>query len=447
MKNNVSVSSALDASISKNTKLLFVYRILNMGVSFSFVPLLIGYLDSKIYGVWLTILSITSWIGLFDIGIGNGLRNRLAENLSTGDIDTAKKHISTAFALLGTISAAAFILISLAAPFFAWHKVFNIDQETEKHLAIVVVVMVFSFIVNFLFTITNSIAYARQEASFAALKQLMFNVVLLTGSGLLVIGPRPGSLLKLSLVYAAAMVMVTAASTYMLFRRHYDLIPALSDISIRGSKDMMTLGGRFFLIQITSLIIFGTNNIIIAQVVGPREVTTYNITYNVLAVVLFLHSIIITPLWSGFTEAYVNGNFSWIKNKLKQLNRVTLILLLVILCIVAMFKIILKLWLNDISFYNFPLIAGLAFYVWTMIISGNYAYLLNGTGKISVTLIVCVFVALVNIPLAIFLSKYFNLGAFGVVLANIICLLPSVILGKIQTGLIIDKKASGLWNR
>ena len=446
MKNNMSDSSSLDASISKNTKLLFVYRILNMGISFLFVPLLIGYLDSKIYGVWLTILSITSWIGLFDIGIGNGLRNRLAENLSTGDIDAAKKHISTAFALLGTISIAAFILISLSTPFLAWHKVFNIGQDTEQHLAIVVVAMVFSFIVNFLFTITNSIAYARQESSFAALKQLMFNVALLAGTGLIVMGPRPGSLLKLSLVYTASMVLVTIASTYMLFRRHCDLIPAFSDISIRGSRDMMILGGRFFIIQITSLIIFSTNNIIIAQVAGPQEVTKYNITYNVLAVVLFLHSIIITPLWSGFTEAYANGNLSWIKNKLKQLNRVSLLLLLVILFIVAMFKIILKLWLDDISLYDFPLLTVIACYVWLIIFIGNYSYFLNGCGKISLSLLISIGIAIINIPLAITLATYFKLGVVGVVLANIICMLPGVVLGPLQVYFILNKKATGIWN-
>ena len=51
-------------------------------VQFLLVPVTLGCLNQYEYGIWLTINSILVWIDSFDIGLGNGLRNNLAESLA-----------------------------------------------------------------------------------------------------------------------------------------------------------------------------------------------------------------------------------------------------------------------------------------------------------------------------------------------------------------------------
>jgi len=51
-------------------------------ISFLLIPLTLDYLNPYEYGIWLTLNSVLSWVYLFDIGLGNGLRNRLAEALA-----------------------------------------------------------------------------------------------------------------------------------------------------------------------------------------------------------------------------------------------------------------------------------------------------------------------------------------------------------------------------
>src|SRR5919202_3982979 len=77
-----------------------------MLTSLMLVPLTIDYLSKDAYGTWLTISSIVTMIAFFDIGIGNGLRNKLSEALSNRNIILARTYISTAYLVFGLLQLA-----------------------------------------------------------------------------------------------------------------------------------------------------------------------------------------------------------------------------------------------------------------------------------------------------------------------------------------------------
>ncbi|MDE7189740.1 MAG: hypothetical protein K2N96_06305, partial [Muribaculaceae bacterium] len=51
------------------------------------VPVTLGYLNPYEYGIWLTLNSMLMWINSFDIGLGNGMRNKLAEAIAQNNKD------------------------------------------------------------------------------------------------------------------------------------------------------------------------------------------------------------------------------------------------------------------------------------------------------------------------------------------------------------------------
>jgi len=59
-----------------------VYKAVAMAASFLAIPLMIRYLGQEQFGVWSTLLTVMSWIVFFDLGVGNGLRNKVAEALA-----------------------------------------------------------------------------------------------------------------------------------------------------------------------------------------------------------------------------------------------------------------------------------------------------------------------------------------------------------------------------
>ena len=65
-----------------NVVLLFFLKGWSGVIQFLLVPLTLLCLDEYEYGIWLLVNSILVWIDSFDIGLGNGLRNKIAEYIA-----------------------------------------------------------------------------------------------------------------------------------------------------------------------------------------------------------------------------------------------------------------------------------------------------------------------------------------------------------------------------
>ena len=59
------------------------------------VPLTINYVNPNQYGIWLTLSSIIGWVAFFDLGLGNGFRNKFAEAKAQNNRLLARELLST----------------------------------------------------------------------------------------------------------------------------------------------------------------------------------------------------------------------------------------------------------------------------------------------------------------------------------------------------------------
>ncbi len=87
----------------KNIAASFLIKGISILISPVLVPLTIDYINPTQYGIWLTLSSIVAWFSFFDMGFGNGMRNRFAEAKANGDMLKARAYVSTTYAVLGLI--------------------------------------------------------------------------------------------------------------------------------------------------------------------------------------------------------------------------------------------------------------------------------------------------------------------------------------------------------
>jgi hypothetical protein len=55
--------------------------------------------------------------------------------------------------------------------------------------------------------------------------------------------------------------------------------------------------------------------------------------------------------------------------------------------------------------------------------------------------------ALINIPLSIYIAKSLDFGVVGVMISTIICIAPGIVFSRIQFKKIISETAKGIWNQ
>lgn len=435
-----SLDSAIRTEVVKRHILLsYLYKGLAIGLSYILIPLTISYLDVERYGVWMTLLSIMSWVTFFDLGLGSGLRNRLTEALASGDTELGRVYVSTAYVAISFVALGFFVVLMSVLPFAPWNRIFNTSLVTNRELSMVVFVVGLFFLLNFILSLCSSVFYAYQQASLANLRQLLLSLFALVGIFLLV-RYTSGSLLYLSIAYGLSMFLASSVLTYYFYNKHREVMPSLKYVDWHRTKDISTLGVKFFIIQGAALVIFTTDNMIITQILSPAEVTPYNVVLKLFSIVTMAHTIIVTPLWSAYTEAYAKGDLEWIRQTLKKLNLLMVPIVIAVLLLVVFARDIINIWVGPVVEFSrlFALFMG----IYAVIFSWNniYAYFINGIGKVKLQMYSSIIGAFINIPLSVYFAQHLHMGISGVILGSVVSLSLFAIIGPIQTYYILGRK-------
>lgn len=417
---------------------------LSIIVGFILVPLTLNYLDPVKYGIWITLTSIIGWFGFFDIGLGNGLRNKLAEAIATNDQYLARIYISTTYALLIIILGMVIILFSIINQFLDWTRILNAPAELKNELSVLVLIVFALFLIQLILKIIGNILMADQRPAlnnFLNPLANFFSLILI----FIITKVSSGSLLLLGIIISSTPVIVYSTATLYIFKYEYKKYsPSIKHIKFIYSKALLGLGSKFFIIQIAAILLYQTNNIIISHILGPEQVTPYNIAFRYFSLLMMIFSIILTPYWSAFTDAWVKKELYWIKGIMKKLNLLWILFLLLSIIMLAGSKWIYHFWIGDKVTIPFSISALVA--AWVVLNSWNniYSFFLNGVSKIKMQLYLGIFAALFNVPLAILGGKQF--GIVGILLANIVVLIFGTFLYPMQYRKIINGTAKGIMN-
>ena len=423
----------------KNIVTLLALKGAGVIVSLILLPLTIHYVNATQYGIWLTITSLISWMTFFDIGLGNGLKNKLAAALTSGDISAAKIYVSTTYAVMIVIAAGLLLLFLSFGSLIPWEKVLNINTGTGINFRLLVNLLFGIFCIQFVVQILTVVLTANQQpakTAYLSLTGQILMVILIFG---LIHLNRP-SLLYLSLTMASVPVVVLMIGSFIFYRGSYKSIaPHYNYINLKYASSLLSTGGAFFVIQIGALVLFETDNIVIAQIFGPAQVTTFNIAYKLFSIILTLFAIVITPFWSAFTEAYVKHDMPWMQKTIRKLNKFWLQLSILTIFILVLSPLLFRFWFGSTVAIPFGLSAVMSlytvFYMWLTI----QVSFLNGIGKIKLQLYLVLVSAMFNIPLSVWLGHLFGLA--GVTLSNALLFIIMGSAFSLQVNKVLNKTA------
>ena len=97
------------------------------------------------------------WIDQFDIGLGNGLRNKLAEALAKGDKEKARRLVSTTFMMLIIIVIPIVLILRIIIHNIDLHSLLNINSATVPNLEGIFVISIVFVGITFIFKFIGNV--------------------------------------------------------------------------------------------------------------------------------------------------------------------------------------------------------------------------------------------------------------------------------------------------
>jgi O-antigen/teichoic acid export membrane protein len=397
------------------------YKAVAILATYIAMPMMIHYLGSEKYGIWSTLLTVVTWVVFFDLGIGNGLRNKVAESLANKNRVTAREFIATGYSLIGIISIFSWLTLMVSSAFIPWQGVFNTTVIEETTLRLCMQITGSFIIFNFWIGLVQALLGATQNTSMSALGQSLINIFVI----LLLYMSREiyeASLLLMAVIYGSSIVISNGLLNLWFFRKNRDLVPYYL-IKKGRINAILALGSNFFIIQLAGLVIFTTDKMLITQLIGPASVTQFDIVFKLMSVAILVHTIVSSPLWSAYTEAMTVGDKSWIRDMLVKQLQFFMLIAIGIAVLVATARPLISLWIGDDISISTAVIVSLGTYAVVVTWNNVFAMIVNGIGKIKVQLYAALIGMLINIPLSIVFVKYFDLGISGIVYGSVLSLL------------------------
>ena len=418
----------------------FILKALSVGLSFLILPLTVHYLTSVEYGVWVTLFSVMNWVNMLDMGIGLGLRNRLAEAVACNDINLVKRYISAGFFSLFGIGVCLLIFFVIGVNFIDCQTVFNTKEIPKDDLFLATLFTGVFVIIAFILSVINQIYYAYQQAAKTGWINIAHNLLMLLLVYCLTLQTEH-SLLKVVFCFGIALLVSRMIFLVDFFRNNREVMPDISLVKKKYIKNIMNIGMQFFIIQLSVICMFNSANILITQRLGPEHVMAYDIVFKIFNVVTIIHGIICSPLWNAYTEAYVRHDFSWLRQVMRKMLLLMLPIGIMSFILVIETDWIIRFWIRKDVFIPayLPMVTGV--FAFVSCLNNIFAIFLNGVGKIRLQMYLGIISAIIVIPL----SWYFMgvMDATGMILAIVICMLMATIpLGIQVKNILICKKAN-----
>lgn len=432
-------------AVKKNIIGSFALKGISIVISFLLVPLTLGYVNSELYGVWLTLSSILTWLSFLDIGFTQGLKNKLTEALASQDYNRGKALVSTTYFMMVIIFVPVCLVCELLIPFVDWTSLLNVPvsyrDEILHVMQILVVFACFQLIVNVLTSVIAAYQKVAFSTSFAVIGNFLSLLIILV-----LIKTCPPSLYALTFSYGLMPILVTFAASFILYHKKFkEISPNIRMINKSLVGDLFGLGYKFFIINVQVLVLYQSTNFLISNISSPVDVTSYNLSYKLMNIAMMIYTMITAPLWPAYTDAYARSDYGWMKNMRKKMTKILLLSMGMCLILTLMSPFIYKIWVGNSVEVPFVMTATVCLYVMAYCWMQLNGTLLVGMGKIQLETILAIVGMCLHIPLSYVLSSY--IGVYGVITSMILINIMYAVIEQIQTNKILDNTAIGIWNK
>lgn len=428
----------------KNIAASFAFKFISIVVSLMVIPLTINYLDSYKYGIWVTVSTIIAWVHYFDFGLANGFRNKFAEAKATENITLCRKYVSTTYAIMMILMVVVFGIFYVANLFLNWCDILNLPAVYEHEIKEMFVILTGVLCIQMIADVLTKLFAGDQRPAYNGLITIVSQVLSLAMI-LFLVHYTQGSLIMLAAYFSSIPTITLVIATFFFFKtKHYKPYrPSIKYIDFKLSKNIIGMGVKFFLLQISIIAILQLMNLVLTRNCGADSVTLYNVAYKYFSILLLVMGLIVNPLWSAFTDAFTKKDIAWMRGTLKKCDQMNILVVLVGIVAYFVAPTFYKLWIGDTLQIPDALSLWVMIFAVAQTIGFVYMTLINGIGRVKIqTILFCVF-AVMAFPVMSLSTR--NFGVIGIVFLPTTVYLAQTLFLRIQLKKLVNGNEYGIW--
>jgi O-antigen/teichoic acid export membrane protein len=407
------------------------------------IALAIRVSNQEQLGLWLTILSVMMWINYFDMGLGAGTRNLFIQK--NNDTNRLKTLIANSYTIVSILGLALYLISYILFTFFT-----NTNSDisifgslSQKDLTQVIFITMPTFILIFILSICRQLFVAIEKNYINEI----FNLVASITSAIFLLNHyfsgRSITWFDMSLVFTLPVLLSLIFLNSYFYLQNAKIFPTFKSINLKESGGLFNLSIKFFTIQLTGLITISSTNVIIAAILSPDAVVTYQTAYQLFGIMLILMTVTSNPLVASYGNLFKQKKYSHILKTKKNMEIYAFSIVILGLIILFFAQNIFKLWLGSEFEYSFQLALVMFLYFSSTILIMPTTTFITATSKVKLITIISLVNVVIFLPLAIFLVTV--LGTVGIAVALLITSSYPIPIILIQANKILKRTESGIW--
>ena len=395
------------------------------GISlFVSIPMLIQYLGDSAYGLWILVFTLFQWVLLLDFGLASVLKTKIPELKLEGKTSLINAYIRFTYAFTAKLAVFIFAMLIMLLSVLDVTTLFNIPFTSQFVWQIFAINIMF-FCLNFILNTHKSLYVSVFRGKYAEQSLAVNQIFFLLSVGIALLFPFESiedRLYLISFLSGSICLLVNVLYTVHLFRTENISLKTSETVPPDFLRNIYKLGLKYMIIQTGILFLFSSDSYILAYFYSPKDIVPYEVVSKYFQFPMLILMAGMAPLWSMFSQKYLEANRSWLLRSFRNFNLAFLGLLLGIAVFTLIAPQVMQLWVGEAIAIPQMLIVVTAIMTALRIFTLFYSYFFNGIGKLKSYLILLVVSVLLKLPLSYLFIKL-NYGLSSVVIASALCLL------------------------
>lgn len=377
-------------------------------------------------GVVAVLVTLATFLGFGDFGLGTLMMTRLPIANAKGDVEEMRFIVRVSLSTLTAIGGVVAVAGTASALVTPWTGLLGAERVGDGPVAAAVVV----------FFVTGGLSIPASMASrmLVALQRGQITHLWNAGAGVaalvltVVCSVTDAPIWAYVLAMAGTPSLVAAAQSVWLFRRAYpELRPASLAVPLAAALSYLRTGALFAVFSVASLVSYSIDSLVVSSVLGAGAAAVFALAVRMFTLVGGTLSIAGQQMWSAIADAVTRGDIAWVRSRYRRVLVIsTSINLAGCLVLVAFGRTISRVWLGSDLVPSHALLIALA--AWTVLFTAcqQASYLLAATERIKALAVSAALMAPANLVLSIAFTHAF--GITGPVVGSLVAMLVVMVV-------------------